>query len=62
MGVTCIDFFFFKDQEDHQEDDAVESIKTDSDDCIISSPVSTNIKQLSQSVHGNYMVRLRKIF
>nr|XP_012428623.4 protein fantom isoform X1 [Taeniopygia guttata]XP_030128564.3 protein fantom isoform X1 [Taeniopygia guttata] len=44
-----------EDQEDHQEDDAVESIKTDSDDCIISSPVSTNIKQLSQSVHGNYL-------
>ncbi|XP_068871953.1 protein fantom isoform X8 [Aphelocoma coerulescens] len=42
-------------QEDHQEDDAVESIKTDSDDCIISSPVSTNIKQLSQSIHGNYL-------
>nr|XP_054497677.1 protein fantom-like isoform X1 [Agelaius phoeniceus] len=44
-----------EDQEDHQEDDAVESIKTDSDDCIISSPVSTNIKQLSQSIHGNYL-------
>ncbi|XP_017596670.1 PREDICTED: protein fantom isoform X4 [Corvus brachyrhynchos] len=42
-------------QEDHQEDDAVESIKTDSDDCIISSAVSTNIKQLSQSIHGNYL-------
>ncbi|TRZ12330.1 hypothetical protein HGM15179_014796 [Zosterops borbonicus] len=42
-------------QEDHQEDDAVESVKTDSDDCIISSPVSTNIKQLSQSIHGNYL-------
>ncbi|XP_054145304.1 protein fantom-like isoform X2 [Melozone crissalis] len=42
-------------QEDHQEDDAVESIKTDSDDCIISSPVSTNIKQLSQSIHGSYL-------
>ncbi|XP_057888912.1 protein fantom isoform X1 [Melospiza georgiana] len=42
-------------QEDHQEDDAVESIKTDSDDCIISSPVSTNIKQLSHSIHGNYL-------
>ncbi|XP_068061109.1 protein fantom-like isoform X2 [Anomalospiza imberbis] len=44
-----------EDQEDHQEDDAVESIKTDSDDCIISSPISTNIKQLSQSIHGNYL-------
>ncbi|XP_059715651.1 protein fantom isoform X3 [Haemorhous mexicanus] len=44
-----------EDQEDPQEDDAVESIKTDSDDCIISSPVSTNIKQLSQSIHGNYL-------
>ncbi|XP_005046296.1 PREDICTED: protein fantom isoform X5 [Ficedula albicollis] len=44
-----------EDQEDHQEDDAVESIKTDSDDCIISSPVSTNIKQRSQSIHGNYL-------
>ncbi|XP_014746527.1 PREDICTED: protein fantom-like [Sturnus vulgaris] len=44
-----------EDQEDRQEDDAVESIKTDSDDCIISSPVSTNIKQLSQSIHGNYL-------
>ncbi|KAM7008158.1 protein fantom isoform 1-T2 [Passerculus sandwichensis] len=42
-------------QEDHQEDDAVESIKTDSDDCIISSPASTNIKQLSHSIHGNYL-------
>ncbi|XP_056347551.1 protein fantom-like isoform X3 [Oenanthe melanoleuca] len=44
-----------EDQEDHQEDDAVESIKTDSDDCIISSPVSTNIKQQSQSIHGSYL-------
>ncbi|XP_041332660.1 protein fantom isoform X3 [Pyrgilauda ruficollis] len=44
-----------EDQEDLQEDDAVESVKTDSDDCIISSPVSTNIKQLSQSIHGNYL-------
>lgn len=44
-----------EDPEDHQEDDAVESIKTDSDDCIISSPVSTNIKQPSQSLHGNYL-------
>ncbi|RMB98181.1 hypothetical protein DUI87_25084 [Hirundo rustica rustica] len=44
-----------EDQEDHPEDDAVESIKTDSDDCIISSPVSTNIKQLSQSIRGNYL-------
>ncbi|XP_029819630.1 protein fantom [Manacus vitellinus] len=42
-----------EDQDDRQEDDAVESIKTDSDDCIISSPVSTNIKQLNQSVYGN---------
>ncbi|XP_050166298.1 protein fantom-like isoform X2 [Myiozetetes cayanensis] len=42
-----------EDQDDRQEDDAVESIKTDSDDCIISSPVSTNIKQLSQSTYGN---------
>ncbi|XP_027518244.1 protein fantom-like isoform X2 [Corapipo altera] len=42
-----------EDQDDRQEDDAVESIKTDSDDCIISSPVSTNIKQLNQSIHGN---------
>ncbi|XP_062344280.1 protein fantom isoform X4 [Cinclus cinclus] len=44
-----------EDQEDHQEDDAVESVKTDSDDCIISSPLSTNIKQLSQSIHGSYL-------
>ncbi|XP_066058512.1 protein fantom-like isoform X2 [Chamaea fasciata] len=44
-----------EDQEDHQEDEAVESVKTDSDDCIISSPVSTNIKQLSQSIHGTYL-------
>ncbi|XP_066189884.1 protein fantom [Sylvia atricapilla] len=44
-----------EDQEDHQEDDAVESVKTDSDDCIISSPISTNIKQLSQSIHGDYL-------
>ncbi|XP_032557991.1 LOW QUALITY PROTEIN: protein fantom-like [Chiroxiphia lanceolata] len=42
-----------EDQDDRQEDDAVESIKTDSDDCIISSPVSTNIKQLNQSIYGN---------
>ncbi|XP_027571629.1 protein fantom isoform X2 [Pipra filicauda] len=42
-----------EDQDDRQEDDAVESIKTDSDDCIISSPVSTNIKQLNQSTYGN---------
>uniref|UniRef100_A0A8C5IVL8 FTM protein n=1 Tax=Junco hyemalis TaxID=40217 RepID=A0A8C5IVL8_JUNHY len=33
-----------------EEDDAVESIKTDSDDCIISSPVSTNIKQLIEKI------------
>ncbi|XP_023782619.1 protein fantom isoform X2 [Cyanistes caeruleus] len=42
-------------EDQDNQDDAVESIKTDSDDCIISSPVSTNIKQLSQSVHGNYL-------
>ncbi|XP_064526326.1 protein fantom isoform X2 [Pseudopipra pipra] len=42
-----------EDQDDRQEDDAVESIKTDSDDCIISSPVSTNMKQLNQSTYGN---------
>ncbi|XP_030919276.1 protein fantom isoform X1 [Geospiza fortis] len=53
--TEIIEEFEPEDQEDHQEDDAVESIKTDSDDCIISSPVSTNIKQLSQSIHGNYL-------
>ncbi|XP_074957716.1 protein fantom isoform X2 [Phalacrocorax aristotelis] len=34
-----------EDQDDRQENDAIESITTDSDDCIVSSPVSKNIKQ-----------------
>lgn len=68
------DFFFFfprsppppappaPNQDDRQESDAIESIVTDSDDCIVSSPVFKNIKQVSQSIYGNYLVSLRKIF
>lgn len=44
--------FFFLDQDDRQENGAVESIITDSDDCIVSSPLSKNIKQVSQSIYG----------
>ncbi|KAM9289462.1 protein fantom isoform 2-T2 [Morus bassanus] len=39
--------------EDHygrQENDAIESITTDSDDCIVSSPVSKNIKQATEKI------------
>ncbi|KFV58263.1 Protein fantom, partial [Gavia stellata] len=39
-----------EDQDDKQENDAIESIITDSDDCIVSSPVSKNIKQVGQSI------------
>ncbi|XP_071425521.1 protein fantom-like [Pithys albifrons albifrons] len=51
--MEIIEELELEDQDDKAEDDAVESVKTDSDDCIISSPVSTNIKQLSQSIYGN---------
>ncbi|XP_059680677.1 protein fantom isoform X3 [Gavia stellata] len=44
-----------EDQDDKQENDAIESIITDSDDCIVSSPVSKNIKQVGQSIYGNYL-------
>ncbi|KFQ71577.1 Protein fantom [Phaethon lepturus] len=39
-----------EDQDDRQENDAIESIITDSDDCIISSPVSKNIKQATEKI------------
>ncbi|NXK04785.1 FTM protein, partial [Herpetotheres cachinnans] len=40
-----------EDQDDRQEDDAIESIITDSDDCIVSSPISKNIKQATEKIH-----------
>ncbi|KFW09503.1 Protein fantom [Fulmarus glacialis] len=39
-----------EDQHDRQENDAIESIITDSDDCIVSSPVSKNIKQATEKI------------
>ncbi|XP_068267204.1 protein fantom [Nyctibius grandis] len=39
-----------EDQDDREENDAVESIITDSDDCIISSPISKNIKQATEKI------------
>ncbi|KFQ95738.1 Protein fantom [Nipponia nippon] len=39
-----------EDQDDRQENDAIESIITDSDDCIVSSPVSKNIKQATEKI------------
>ncbi|KAM6250486.1 protein fantom isoform 3-T5 [Spheniscus humboldti] len=39
-----------EDQDDGQENDAIESITTDSDDCIVSSPVSKNIKQATEKI------------
>ncbi|KAM6300560.1 protein fantom [Aegotheles albertisi] len=39
-----------EDQDDRQENDAIESIITDSDDCIISSPISKNIKQATEKI------------
>ncbi|XP_014798044.1 PREDICTED: protein fantom isoform X1 [Calidris pugnax] len=39
-----------EDQDDRQENDAIESVITDSDDCIISSPVSKYIKQASEKI------------
>ncbi|XP_025924553.1 protein fantom isoform X4 [Apteryx rowi] len=38
------------DQDDRQANDAVESIITDSDDCIVPSPVSKNIKQAGEKI------------
>ena len=54
--------YFVSDQGDRQEDDAIESVTTDSDDCIVSSPISKDVKQVSRSIYGNYLVSLRKIF
>ncbi|XP_029880175.1 protein fantom isoform X2 [Aquila chrysaetos chrysaetos] len=39
-----------EDQDDRQENDAIESIVTDSDDCIVSSPVFKNIKQATEKI------------
>ncbi|KAM6380824.1 protein fantom isoform 1-T2 [Pluvialis apricaria] len=39
-----------EDQDDRQENDAIESIITDSDDCIVSSPVSKNIRQATEKI------------
>ncbi|KAM4638087.1 protein fantom isoform 3-T7 [Amazona ochrocephala] len=39
-----------EDQDDRQENDAIESIITDSDDCIVSCPLSKNIKQASERI------------
>ncbi|XP_069649773.1 protein fantom isoform X3 [Haliaeetus albicilla] len=37
-------------EDDRQEDDSIESIVTDSDDCIVSSPVCKNIKQATEKI------------
>ncbi|XP_075621749.1 protein fantom isoform X3 [Balearica regulorum gibbericeps] len=39
-----------EDQADRQENDDIESIITDSDDCIVSSPVLKNIKQATEKI------------
>ncbi|KFP06636.1 Protein fantom [Calypte anna] len=39
-----------EDQDDRQENDAIESIITDSDDCIVSSPISKTIKQATEKI------------
>ncbi|XP_065520195.1 protein fantom isoform X2 [Lathamus discolor] len=39
-----------EDQDDRQENDAIESVITDSDDCIVSCPLSKNIKQASEKI------------
>ncbi|KAM6324726.1 protein fantom isoform 2-T2 [Podargus strigoides] len=39
-----------EEQDDGQENDATESIKTDSDDCIVSSPMSKTIKQAAEKI------------
>uniref|UniRef100_A0A8C3GN55 RPGRIP1 like n=1 Tax=Cairina moschata TaxID=8855 RepID=A0A8C3GN55_CAIMO len=39
-----------EDQDDKHTNDAVESIITDSDDCIVASPVSKNIKQATEKI------------
>ncbi|KAM8982955.1 protein fantom isoform 2-T4 [Ara ararauna] len=39
-----------EDQDDRQENDAIESVITDSDDCIVSCPLSKNIKQASERI------------
>nr|XP_047931285.1 protein fantom isoform X9 [Anser cygnoides] len=38
------------DQDDKHKNDAIESILTDSDDCIVASPVSKNIKQATEKI------------
>ncbi|KAM9228549.1 protein fantom [Leptosomus discolor] len=39
-----------EDQDDRQENEAIESIVTDSDDCIVSSPVSKKIKWVTEKI------------
>ncbi|NXN08841.1 FTM protein, partial [Indicator maculatus] len=39
-----------EDQDDRQESDAIESVITDSDDCIVSSPVSKNIIKATEKI------------
>uniref|UniRef100_A0A8B9ICY5 RPGRIP1 like n=1 Tax=Anser brachyrhynchus TaxID=132585 RepID=A0A8B9ICY5_9AVES len=39
-----------EDQDDKHTNDAIESILTDSDDCIVASPVSKNIKQATEKI------------
>ncbi|XP_054025949.1 protein fantom isoform X2 [Dryobates pubescens] len=39
-----------EDQDDRQESDAIESVITDSDDCIVSSPVSKNIVKATEKI------------
>ncbi|NXJ74500.1 FTM protein, partial [Trogon melanurus] len=39
-----------EDRDDKQENDAVESVVTDSDDCIVSSPLSKNIKKATEKI------------
>lgn len=53
-------FFFLADQDDKHTNDAIESIITDSDDCIVASPVSKNIKQVSWNILWQLLVKSKK--
>ncbi|XP_055674481.1 protein fantom isoform X1 [Falco peregrinus] len=44
-----------EDQGDRQEDDAIESVTTDSDDCIVSSPISKDVKQADEKIYIEIM-------
>ncbi|NXY42026.1 FTM protein, partial [Ceuthmochares aereus] len=45
-----MNFFFLADQDDRQENDVIESIITDSDDSVVSRPISKNIKQAAEKI------------